>query len=126
MRSPTTTSPVAMPMRTWSFHAGPRVDARDCGAIRPGACARVGDAVVTDVEAITIGLSRNYRLGPIFVSLDASNQLAAKANPGLVTQPRCEAAFLLLLVNAVDLFGGYAFNIALSRRIFDVAPAGPS
>jgi len=29
-------------------------------------------------------------------------------------------------VNAVDLFGGYAFNIALSRRIFDVAPAGPS
>jgi hypothetical protein len=23
---------------------------------------------------------------------------------------------------AVDLFGGYAFNIALSRRIFDVTP----
>ena len=38
---------------------------------------------------------------------------------------RWEAAILLLFVNAADLFGGYAFNIALSRRMFDVsAPSG--
>jgi hypothetical protein len=29
-------------------------------------------------------------------------------------------------VNVVDLFGGYAFNIALSRRTFDVSPMPPS
>jgi hypothetical protein len=39
----------------------------------------------------------------------------------LGTPERWEAAFLLLFVTAVDLFGGYAFNIALSRRTFDVA-----
>jgi hypothetical protein len=38
----------------------------------------------------------------------------------LGTSERWEAAFLLLFVNAVDLFGGYTFNIALSRRMFDV------
>lgn len=38
----------------------------------------------------------------------------------LNTPERWEAAFLLLFVSATDLFGGYAFNIALSRRIFDV------
>jgi len=43
----------------------------------------------------------------------------------LQTEARWEAAFLLLFVTAVDLFGGYAFNIALSRRTFDVA-GGPS
>jgi hypothetical protein len=32
------------------------------------------------------------------------------------TAERWEAAFLLMFVSAVDLFGGYAFNIALSRR----------
>jgi hypothetical protein len=26
----------------------------------------------------------------------------------------------------VDLFGGYTFNIALSRRTMDVAPAAPT
>jgi hypothetical protein len=35
-----------------------------------------------------------------------------------------EAAFLLLLIAAIDLFGGYMFNIALSRRTMDVA--GPA
>jgi hypothetical protein len=41
--------------------------------------------------------------------------------PELLNTPeRWEAAFLLLFVSATDLFGGYAFNIALSRRIFDV------
>lgn len=36
----------------------------------------------------------------------------------LNTQGRWEAAFLLAGMCMVDLFGGYAFNIALSRRIF--------
>ena len=40
----------------------------------------------------------------------------------LGTPERWETAMLLLVVNVVDLFGGYAFNIALSRRIFDVNP----
>jgi hypothetical protein len=44
----------------------------------------------------------------------------------LGTPERWEAAFLLLFVNAVDLFGGYTFNIALSRRMFDVGAAAPS
>ena len=39
---------------------------------------------------------------------------------------RWEAAILLALVNATDLFGGYAFNIALSRRMFDVGAVQPS
>src|SRR6267142_6568033 len=42
----------------------------------------------------------------------------------LGTEERWEAAFLLLFVNAVDLFGGYTFNIALSRRMFDVGATG--
>ena len=40
----------------------------------------------------------------------------------LGTAQRWEAAILLILVTATDLFGGYAFTIALSRRMF-VAPA---
>jgi hypothetical protein len=40
----------------------------------------------------------------------------------LGTPERWETAILLIVVTAVDLFGGYAFNIALSRRIFDVNP----
>ena len=39
---------------------------------------------------------------------------------------RWEAAFLLIFITLVDLFGGYTFNIALSRRTMDVAPAAPS
>jgi hypothetical protein len=39
----------------------------------------------------------------------------------LDTPQRWEAAFLLLFIAAVDLFGGYTFNIALSRRMMDVA-----
>jgi hypothetical protein len=39
----------------------------------------------------------------------------------LVTPERWEAAFLLLCIAATDLFGGYAINIALSRRVMDVA-----
>jgi hypothetical protein len=43
----------------------------------------------------------------------------------LGTGQRWEAAILLILVTATDLFGGYAFTIALSRRMF-VAPAAAS
>ena len=43
----------------------------------------------------------------------------------LGTPERWETAILLMVVTAVDLFGGYAFNIALSRRIFDVSPPSP-
>jgi hypothetical protein len=43
----------------------------------------------------------------------------------LGTGQRWEAAFLLIFVTLVDLFGGYAFNIALSRRIMDVAAPPP-
>ena len=44
----------------------------------------------------------------------------------LATEGRWEAAVLLAGVNMADLFGGYAFNIALSRRIFDIGGAGPA
>jgi hypothetical protein len=44
----------------------------------------------------------------------------------LATEGRWEAALLLAGVSLADLFGGYAFNIALSRRIFDIGGAGPS
>ena len=42
----------------------------------------------------------------------------------LGTEGRWEAAILLACVNTADLFGGYAFNIALSRRIFDIGGGG--
>ena len=42
----------------------------------------------------------------------------------LGTPERWEAAFLLLSIAAIDLFGGYMFSIALSRRTMDVA--GPA
>src|SRR5262249_47144119 len=40
--------------------------------------------------------------------------------------PRWGAAFLLLFISMVDLFGGYTFNIALSRRTMDVTPVAPA
>ncbi len=40
----------------------------------------------------------------------------------LDTEQKWEAAFLLMFVTIVDLFGGYTFNIALSRRTMDVGP----
>jgi hypothetical protein len=39
----------------------------------------------------------------------------------LGTPEQWEAAFLLLFIAEIDLFGGYMFNIALSRRTMDVA-----
>jgi hypothetical protein len=44
----------------------------------------------------------------------------------LNSEGKWEAAILLACVSLVDLFGGYAFNIALSRRIFDIGGAGPA
>ena len=41
----------------------------------------------------------------------------------LGTPERWSAASLLVLVTATDLFGGYVFNIALSKRMFDVGGA---
>ena len=43
----------------------------------------------------------------------------------LDTWQRWEAAVLLIFVTMMDLFGGYTFNIALSRRTMDVGPVGP-
>ena len=42
------------------------------------------------------------------------------------TAPRWEAAFPLIFITMVDLFGGYTFNIALSRRTMDVTPVAPA
>jgi hypothetical protein len=44
----------------------------------------------------------------------------------LQTPQRWEAAFLLIFVTMVDLFGGYVFNLALSRRMMDVSPSAQS
>jgi hypothetical protein len=41
----------------------------------------------------------------------------------LNTSDRWEVALLLMLVTLTDLFGGYAFNIALSRRMVDIGTA---
>jgi hypothetical protein len=47
--------------------------------------------------------------------------IAVFGKPHLIgTEQRWEAAFLLIFVTLVDLFGGYTFNIALSRRMMDV------
>jgi hypothetical protein len=43
--------------------------------------------------------------------------------PLMNTPQRWEAALLLLFITAVDLFGGYIFNIALSRRTTNVSPS---
>ena len=46
--------------------------------------------------------------------------------PQLIGTPqRWETALLLIFITMVDLFGGYTFNIALSRRTMDVTPGGP-
>jgi hypothetical protein len=47
--------------------------------------------------------------------------VAVFGKPELLGTPaRWEAAFLLIFITMVDLFGGYTFNIALSRRTMDV------
>jgi len=59
------------------------------------------------------GLASVVPLGIVVVVLFGKTEL-------LRTPQHWESAFLLMFVTAVDLFGGYAFNIALSRRMFDV------
>jgi hypothetical protein len=46
--------------------------------------------------------------------------------PLMDTPQRWEAALLLIFITVVDLFGGYTFNIALSRRTMSVAPGAPA
>ena len=51
--------------------------------------------------------------------------IAVFGKPHLIgSEQRWEAALLLIFVTMVDLFGGYTFNLALSRRTMDVASAG--
>ena len=51
--------------------------------------------------------------------------IAVFGKPHLIgSWQRWEAAFLLIFITLVDLFGGYTFNIALSRRTMDVSPVG--
>ena len=53
--------------------------------------------------------------------------VAVFGKPHLIgSAPRWEAAFLLIFITVVDLFGGYTFNIALSRRTMDISPAAPA
>ena len=55
-------------------------------------------------------------MAPLGVSL-----IVIVGRPELLETPqRWEAAFLLLFIAAIDLFGGYTFNLALSRRMMDV------
>ena len=60
------------------------------------------------------GLSSIVPLGIALIVIAGKPEL-------LQTAQRWEAAFLLLFISAVDLFGGYTFNIALSRRMMDVS-----
>jgi hypothetical protein len=63
------------------------------------------------------GMASLVPLGIVAVVIFGRPQLLATAD-------RWEAALILLAVNATDLFGGYAFNIALSRRVFDIGAVG--
>ena len=60
------------------------------------------------------GLSSIVPLGIALIVIAGKPEL-------LQTAQRWEAAFLLLFISAVDLFGGYTFNIGLSRRMMDVS-----
>lgn len=63
---------------------------------------------------IVDGLSSIVPLGIALIVIAGKPEL-------LQTAQRWEAAFLLLFISTVDLFGGYTFNIALSRRMMDVS-----
>jgi len=63
------------------------------------------------------GMASLVPLGVVTVVIFGKPQL-------LGTADRWEAALILLAINATDLFGGYAFNIALSRRVFDIGAVG--
>ena len=63
------------------------------------------------------GMASLVPLGVVAVVLFGKTEL-------LVTPERWEAAILLLAINTTDLLGGYAFNIALARRSFDIGAVG--
>ena len=78
-----------------------------------------------------IGASRDRFIGVIdgLASLLPLGVVAVVifGRPELLDTPeRWDAAFLLLCVSAADLFGGYAINIALSRRMMDVTGPAPA
>jgi hypothetical protein len=79
--------------------------------VRRSQYGREGDC---DQETVVDGLSSIVPLGIALVVIAGKPEL-------LGTPQRWEAASLLLIISAVDLFGGYTFNIALSRRMMDVA-----
>lgn len=45
--------------------------------------------------------------------------IAIVSGAALMSADKIEAALLLLVVNLVDIFGGYIFTIALSRKVVD-------
>jgi hypothetical protein len=60
------------------------------------------------------GLSSIVPLGIALIVIAGKPEL-------LRTPQRWEAAFLLLFISTIDLFGGYTFNIALSRRVMGIS-----
>jgi hypothetical protein len=46
--------------------------------------------------------------------------LCPRREAAAIAQERWETGFLLLVIAAIDLFGGHMFNIALGRRTMDV------
>jgi hypothetical protein len=64
------------------------------------------------------GMASLVPFGLALVVISARSEL-------LGTAQRWEAAVLLLVISAVDLFGGYTFNLALSRRMMDVTAPTP-
>ena len=61
------------------------------------------------------GMASLVPLAVVLIVVFGKPQLLARGQ-------RWEAAFLLMFVTMVDLFGGYTFNLALSRRTMDVGP----
>jgi hypothetical protein len=78
-----------------------------------------------------MGVSRDRFIGVIdgmasLVPLGVSLVVIFGKPEYLDTPEKWEAAFLLFCVAATDLLGGYAINIALSRRMMDVAAPMPA
>jgi hypothetical protein len=85
------------------------------------------------VEPNTDNRTNFVQTSPQFAGLDAAAAvplavvvIVVFGKPQLIGTPqRWETALLLIFITMVDLFGGYTFNIALSRRTMDVTPGGP-
>jgi hypothetical protein len=92
-------------------------------------------AIYLTYQLISIPFSQPAATGRFIGVVDGMASLVPLAvvlivvfgKPHLIgTAQRWEAAFLLIFITLVDLFGGYTFNIALSRRTMDVAPVAPA